>query len=295
MLAPTKIAGPPAPPLNETDQLIEGVFEPPSGFVLPAIARNKLVVLICGALLALVGVGYGISRPKTYTASTTLQVGQVNPNSPSFFGYVQSSASLATAFSRSIDAEPVLDSVQRKLKLAPSVAVGRLSAEPIPVSPAFRVIATGPTKMAAIALANTASEAVIAYESQSNSSNPAAESLLHEYREASFRLQQAAVGLSHLSQRKHVPSQALARAEAEKNAAEVTLRAIGSSYIGAVASEAPRSGLVSLIAGATSASSDRTSKVELLGFVGLWIGIVVGCITAVLRERLRADRQLARA
>ncbi|HTA13390.1 MAG TPA: Wzz/FepE/Etk N-terminal domain-containing protein [Solirubrobacteraceae bacterium] len=288
-ITPSQITDPPPAALNRSDGQLTGIFEPPSGFVLSAISRHKLIVLLCVAAFTLVGLAVGRSSKVLYTASATLQVGQVNPNSPGFYGYVQSSASLATAFSRSIAAEPVLAAVQHKLGLAPSAALGRLSAEPIPQAPAFRVAATGQSELAAVQLANVAANAVIAYEGQSNSANPEAESLLHEYREASVRVQHATENIAHLAHRYHgkIPKSLLARAEADKNADSARYRALGSSYNAAVLSQAPRTGLVSLLAGAASASGNRSSKIELYGFIGLLAGILVGCSAAVLRERLR--------
>jgi hypothetical protein len=295
MLASPKLTDLPssAAMLDGEDPMVRGVFEPPSGSVLVAIGRHKLLILVCTVVVALIGVSYGLSYPRTYMASATLQVGQVNPNSPGFFSYVQSASALATAFSRAIDAEPVLATIQQKLKLAPTVAIARLSAEPIPVSPAFRVIATGPTSSKAIQLANVTAGAVIAYESQSNSANPEAASLLHDYGEASFQLHQATATLARLSQDKGASLEARAHAAAHKAAAVVRLRAIGNSYVAAVTSQAPRSGLVSLLAGATSASSDHRSKVETYGFIGLLAGFVFGCLAAVLRERTRVARKPA--
>jgi capsular polysaccharide biosynthesis protein len=298
MLGPPKIIdSPPARDMTsaheENGRVVEGVFEPPTGPTLAALSRNKLIIFACAVVLAVAGVAYGRSRPSTYTASATLQVGQVNPNSPGFFGYVQSAASLASSFSRSIDAEPVLAAIQHKLKLAPSVAVARLSAEPLPVTPAFRVIATGPTAGAAVDLTNVASKAVIAYESESNNANPEASSLLREYRDASVHLRRAVVHLTHLSRDKHTSADALANAEAERNADLVRIKAISDSYVGAVTSQAPRSGLVSLVAGATSASSDHSAKIQRYGFIGLLVGIVLGGVVAVVRERLRNRRRAA--
>jgi uncharacterized protein involved in exopolysaccharide biosynthesis len=272
---------------RDTDAPIRGVFEPPTGFVLSALARNKVLVVLIAIVGAIVGIGYGLSKPPAYTASATLQVGQVNPNSAGFFSYVQSASALATAFSRAIDAEPVLETVQRTLRLAPATAIARLSAEPIPVSPAFRIIATGPSSSAAIRLTNVTANAVISYEGRSNSSNPEASSLLHEYQEASLALQRAGTALSRLDSDKHSSTEARARAQAAKTAAQEKLRAIGNSYVAAVTSQAPRSGLVSLVAGATSATSDRKSKVEMVGFIGLLAGIVAGCLGGVVRERMR--------
>ncbi len=278
--------------LDESGQMVGGVFEPPSSPAASAIGRGKLIVAVAAVVCGLAGVGVGATHKSTYTASATVQVGQVNPNSPGFFGYVQSSASLATAFSRAIAAEPVLAAVQKKLKLAPSDAIARLSAEPLPGAPAFRVIATGSTELAAVELANVTADAVIEYEGQSNSANPEAGSLLQEYRDASLALQYAIAHLGHVARGKHASPAAVATAEAEKNAASVKLKAIGVAYTAAVASQAPRSGLVSLLAGATSASSNRSSQIELLGFIGLLAGVITGCLLAVLRDRHRIARQL---
>jgi hypothetical protein len=297
-------SAPPIPdsPPAEHDRQVEtvgGVFEPPSGFVLAALARNKLMICAFALVFALIGTAYGLSRQKTYTASATLQVGQVNPNSPGFYSYVQSASALAGAFSRAIAAEPVLAAVQRELKLAPAKTVGRLSAEPILQSPALRVTATGPSESSAIQLANVGANALIAYEGQSNSANPEAETLLHLYRDASIKLRRAEANLERLahsvSRKRDAPTDVLAPDEAEKNAAEIRLKAIGVAYTAAVSSQAPRSGLVTLLAGATSASSNRRSKVEQFGFIGLLVGVVIGCAAATLRERRRSARQLSAA
>jgi hypothetical protein len=275
---------------DETGRLIEGVFEPPSGFVLAAISRNKLTVCAVAVVLALAGTAYGLSRQTTYTAAATLQVGQVNPNSPGFYSYVASGAALATAFSRAVSAEPVLAAVQQQLKIPPSKAVARLSAEPLPLSPAFRVIATGPSESDATRLANVTANALIAYESKANSANPEVESLLHEYHTASLDLQHATSNLSRLSRRTSAhaaPTSALNAAQANRATATAKLTAIGDAYTAAVASQAPRDGLISLLASATSATNNQKSKVAILGFIALLAGIVLGCIAAVLRDHRR--------
>jgi len=291
---------PPALP-DQNGQAIHGIFEPPSGFVLSAIKRNKLIVLIVAAILAVGGAAVGVKRTSTYTAAATLQVGQVNPNSPGFNGYVQSATALAAVFSRAIEAEPVLATIQHKLKLAPAKATRMLSSEPLPLAPAFRVVATGSSEAAATQLANTAAAAVIAYESRTNSSNPEAVSLLSEYRGVSVELQRITAKIENIeyfnrkrgrSRSELVRSNTLASAEAERVATAARLRAIGAAYTAAITSQAPRTGLVFLLAGATSASNDRNSKIELFGFIGLLVGVVVGCGAAVVRERLRIRRQL---
>jgi capsular polysaccharide biosynthesis protein len=271
------------------DQQMRSVLEPPRGFAVSAIARNKLIVVLAALACAAAGIAVGENRTPIYTASTTLQVGQVNPNSPGFFGYVQSSSSVATAFSRAISAEPVLATIQHELKLKPSTALSRLSAEPIPQSPVFRVFAEGPTESAAVQLANTASRSVIAYESQSNNSNPESASVLSEYRAASVRLREATEAVAHLAH-KHASRHALAQAVAVKSAAAAELRALDVAYTATVTNRAPTHGLISLLAGASNASSDHSSKLKQYAIIGLLAGIVVGALLAMLRERLRERR-----
>ena len=263
----------------------QGIFEPPNSFIADAIGYHKLLIGVFAVAFALIGAGLGLARQPVYTASATLQVGEVNPNSPGFGGYTQSASSLATAFSRSIVAAPVLATIQRKLNLEPTTSASRLSAEPIPLSPAFRVIATGPTQSSAIKLANLTSSAVVAYVAKSNSSNPEARALLRAYRRAAFDVKRAKSTQDALKSEGSASSEALLQAEAAKSTAEVKLEAISRSYIAAVTSQAPRTGLVSVLAGATSVSSDRNSKLELFAFIGLLIGLVLGCAAAVWRER----------
>jgi hypothetical protein len=272
----------------------ERLLQMPSGSLVDAVTRHKLLICACALILALAGLALGSARRQTFTSSATLQVGQVNPNSPGFYGYVQSAAALATAFSRAIDAAPVLNTINTQLQIAPATAIARLSAEPLPASPAFRVIATGPTQASAVALANTSANAIILYESQTNSANPAAAALLHEYHGAGLALQRAIATVERLRHDHLSSASALQSAEVARSTASVRLRALETAYTGAVTSQAPRSGLVSLLAGATAASSDRRAKLELYGFVGLLAGAILGCAIALgLQDRVAKRRAAA--
>lgn len=277
-----RTAEPPAftpPPTNDSPPLVRGVFDPPEGLAFGALRRHKKLIATFAVLGLLAGAALGLVRPATYEAAATLQVGQVNPNSPGFASYTQSSSSLATAFSRAIAAAPVLATVERKLHIAKRKASGRLSAEPIPLSPAFRVLATGPSAAEAKRLANVAAAGVITYENRSNSANPEAASLLAAYRRASLELSEASAAASGGD----------LQAQAEQSAAKIKLKAIATAYVATVGSQPPREGFISLLAGATSATSNRHSMIQLYGFLGLLLGLLAGCGVAVLRDRRRHD------
>jgi capsular polysaccharide biosynthesis protein len=292
-------------------EMTRSIFEPPSGFVLRAISRNKLIVLLAAVILALVGLGVGEARKPTYTAATTLQVGTVNLNSPGFDGFVEGASEFATVFSRAILAEPVLTDLTSKLGITPSDAAQRLSAAPVPLSPSFRIFATGATANDAIDLANTTSSAVIAYEQRAASAtSPQAAALLKEYQSAALALQRAEVLVEHLSAERdlksaaakkagktpsNISSDALVQARAAAAAARTRSDAIGASYRNVTVTAAgagPASGLVSLVAPAVIATNDRNSKIELLSLIGLFAGIIIGCAAAVLREWGRPSRRM---
>ena len=297
MAFPPQLAEWRTPPIIRRRYKQEQLFQSPlADPVIRAVRRQKLLVLLISILAVGTGAGIGAVRQPTYTAAATLQVGTVNPNSPGFYGFVQSAADLATAFSRSITAAPVLATIHHTLGLTPTQAAQRLSAAPIPVSPSFRIIATGPTEHAAVGLAHVASKAVITYEAHANSTNPQATALLKSYQQAAAAREKAAVLVKKLSKipatsLTEAETEALTRARAALDAAQVHATALGAEYQNAVVSSAPSTGLVSLLAGAAGATSDHRAKIELFGFLGLLAGVILGCAIAVpVDRRARARR-----
>ena len=300
---------------DELGQPVHGIFEPPNGLLLTAIARNKLLVFACAIILAIVGVVFGSARRPTYTASTTLQIGTVNLNSPGFYGVVSAASSLATVFSRTITAQPVLDELESKLGVTPSEAAQRLSAEPIPLSPSFRIIATGTTPESTISLANTASYAVIAYEEHATkATSPQAVVLLKEYEKAAEQLEHANASVEHLTAEQALhraealkegktpsddgPSPALQKARIAQTDARTRAVALETSYRSVTVTNAganPTSGLLSLVATAATTTNDHSSKIKLYGLIGLLVGLIIGCGLAGLWERRRTAQQGATA
>lgn len=260
------------------------IFDRPSGPFVGALLRHKLLIAACAVLFAVLGLAFGLLRSPTYTGSTALQVGQVNPNSPGFVGYTQSASSLAEVFSRAIYAEPVLRQVEAKLGIPPAQAAARLSAEPIALSPVFRIVATGPSATGAENLANTASEAVISYVGKSNSADPQSAVLLRKAHAAALAVRQAEAKVNRIAGSDEGER---LEAEAARNVARLKLEAISRSYVETVATQAPRAGLVSLVAGATTAESDRKSKAQMYALIGFLLGLLIGGCLALMVERRR--------
>ncbi len=260
-----------------------------SSRVARAIASHKLLVCACALVFALLGAAGGYARKGTFTAASTLQVGKVNPNSPGFYGFVQSASDLATAFSRAVTAAPVLKTIHRRLGLPAEVAVTRLAAEPIPNSPAFRVIATGPTSRAAVDLANVSSAALIAYEARANTYSPESSRLLGAYRAASLKLARTRSAVDdaagEYAKKPTAPRRAkLEAAQASRAAATLRAQALAGGYQQSAQSATTRD-LISPLSGAVTASSDHKSKIELYGFMGLLGGLVIGCALAAVWDR----------
>jgi Glycosyl transferase family 2 len=291
LMASAQLVGAPASPAIHSSN---GQAPPPEtvgSVLLRALRRYRVLVLLCSVALAGGGAAWGLTRAPVYSASSTLQVGKVNPNSPGFYGFVQSATALATAFSRSVEAEAVLSAVHGHLGLAPTETLERLSAEPIPNSPVFRVIATGTSARGAIALANVASAAVVQYVNSSgaNTSGPGLLSSYHAVAAKLARAQADAEAAARVFKAHPSPGTgaALIDARALVSAEKLRAQAIASGYQESEQG-ATSTSLVSLLAGASSASSDRASKVELYAFTGLLAGFVIGCLLALALERRRS-------
>lgn len=288
--SPPHVSDPDAPPTFELAQEHESLFPrlPASDSVAGAIARHKRGVVALTLLVAVLGLLAGYTHKPTYTASATLEVGTVTPSS---FGFVQSASQLATAFSQGVTAEPVLNEIHAKLGLTPGQAAARLSSAPVPLSPSFHVIATGPSKKAAINLANVASVAVVSYEVKANSTNAESSALLASYRSASKVLQEALARVAQLGGKgAKAHSSALTQADTTAAAAKLHADAIGAAYQSTLVDAGPSEGLVSLLASAVTASSDHKSKLELYGFIGLLAGLVLSCSFFALYEQIRKPR-----
>ncbi len=275
--------------------------EPSPSLIVAALGRYKWLVLGLTVVLTICGLAIGYKRKPIYTANATVQVGQVNPNSPGFYGFVQSATELATTFSRAITANGVLSIIQHKTGLTPAQSSARLSATPIPDGAAFSVIATGSTSQSAVSLANTAAAAMVTYEAAANSSASTTSSntaaIFNEYRGQSTQLahdkaivQKLQNNSSSNGSSPDPTNPALVQAQANAGLAQGRANALAAAYTQALENQQPPGTMLSPLASALTASSDRKHKLELFAFVGLAAGLLIGSAIAVMLEQRRVRR-----
>jgi polysaccharide biosynthesis transport protein len=269
----------------------------PRPTVAQAVLRCWFLVLIPALLLAGAGAALALRHPPTYTSEATLNVGRPDPSSPAFGGYVTAAAGLATVYSREIGAPGVIGPVSKKLQLSQGVIGGRLSATPIEDSPIIRVIATGPSASAAEALANAGASALTTYITAANRQDPDAGRLFGQYQGIAGQKAQNDQQLAKDNQALNLdPGNSALRARialesANSNVLGLRLTALNGAYVAAEASQAATN-IITPLSPATSASSDRSSKVQKLAGAGLLAGLVIGVALAMWRANWVTRRRL---
>jgi capsular polysaccharide biosynthesis protein len=276
--------------------------EPAPSLIVAALGRYKWLILGLAVLLTAGGLAVGYKRKPVWSATASVQVGQVNPNSPGFYGFVQSATALATTYSRAVTADGVLSIINQKTGLSRQEAASRLTATPIPDGAAFNVIATGPSSRSAVNLANTAAAAMVSYEAAHGSGgNPTggnATALYNQYRAQSAQLAHDKAIVAKLENKlsnnitgtADPTNPALVKAQAAAEEAQGHANALQAAYTQALESQQPPGTLLAPLTSALSASSDRKHKLELYGFAGLAVGLVIGAASAVLLEQRRVRR-----
>ncbi len=244
-------------------------------------------IVVPAVLFLAIGVAIGFGRNPTYTAQSSLIIGTANPASPNFGGNVVAAGSLATAYSRTILATPVVAEVSQTLNLSRGTVSSNLSSAPVPDSPAFNIVATAKSASLAIQLANTASTAVLHYLKLLNSPTSGTQSLLTDYGAASVKVDSDNTALAAAQTAGN--QQAISTAKAKRDRDQLVLNSLGAAYTASLQANPPTTG-VSTLTTADGASNDRKSTIELLGFIGFVVGAVIGVALAMLRAAQEVQR-----
>jgi hypothetical protein len=255
--------------------------------VLSALRRHWLVAVIPVIAFVAVAAVLAVKRPVHYTSTANLSVGHVYVSNPvGIPTIIEATQSLASVYSRAINATTVVQDARRRLGREASSVSGGLSATPIPQSPLIRVSAQSPTSHGAVALADAGAGALAAYINRQVRDNSQTGSLATRYREASLAYRKAA-DISDRLARRYAQNPSAAKKAARDRAAATTdtiaLRreALRASYQSAVQGGISSVG-VEVFSPAGPPVSDRGQKLQLLLFVGLLGGLAAGTALALL-------------
>lgn len=264
--------------------------------VLSALRRHWLVALIPVVVFVAAAAVLAAKRPVRYTSAANLSVGHVYVSNPvGIPTIIEATQSLASVYSRAINATTVVQDARRRLGREAASVSGGLSATPIPQSPLIKVSAQSPTPQGAVTLANAGAGALAAYINAQVRDNNQTGSLATRYRQASLAYRRAADTSDRLA-RRYAQDRTTAnkaardRAAAVADTAALRREALRASYQNAVQGGISSVG-VEVFSPASVPASDRGQKTQLLLFVGLLGGVAAGLALALLL----AARDLRRA
>ena len=264
---------------------------------LTAARRHWLFVIVVTVLLTGAGVFAATLSNPVYTAEARLAVGRIDVSAPGAIAtFATATTALASQYSRSIDARGVTRVAARRTGLTSAQVAARVSATPVPESPVIRVLATGPSQRQAVTLANEAGNGLVAFTTQLNRSNPDAVRLLRQYRSTSREVVRLRTRFDTLRRRQlDRPSsdnrQRFNRALVELQVAELRRTTARNAYTAATSSQASTQ-LVQMLTPASAATSNRSSRIQLYGFVGFAAGLALGLALATLRANSVVRRSL---
>jgi uncharacterized protein involved in exopolysaccharide biosynthesis len=267
---------------------LENRAAPARSGLLTAVRRHWITALIPVVLLVAAAVQVGLKRTPQFKATANVAVGPVFVNSPvGMASALQGTESLASVYSRLIDANAVAAGTARRLDNHSLPESGTVSATPIAESPIVKVTASAASEIQAIELANAASAALVSYVNREGNAADDANAISRLYARAALRFRtRADIRNRFIARYERNPSAASRRARDRATAAADTalLRRDGllaryQSTVQGVSATPP----LRVLTSARSASSDRYTTMQILVFIGLIGGLAAGAALALLR------------
>jgi capsular polysaccharide biosynthesis protein len=255
--------------------------------VLQAVQRSIPLVLLPVVVLVGLALAIGLLRSPTYTSEARLNVGGLNLTTQTLAGYTTAVQQLAVAYSRAIDAQPVIRPVSRRLGLPPSEVAKRVSATPIQGSPVIRIRATSKDGAEARRLADAVAGSLVSYAISLNRDSAQSARLLREFKIASKQMHDAGTEAQLLK-----PTDPnYRRAKLREDIARLRAQTAGTLYQQSVSGQTMRN-LVQRLAPAAPATSDRSSVLQQLLAGALIAGLLIGVGLAMLRANRLTLRRL---
>jgi len=255
--------------------------------VLQAMVRSIPLIILPVILLVGAALAYGLTREPTYTSEARLNVGGLNLTTQTLAGYTTAVQQLAVAYSRAIDATPVITPVAKKLRLPVADVADRISATPIQGSPVIRVRATGNDGAEARRLADAVAGSLVSYAIDLNSGSTQSQRLLRDFKAATRRMEVAGAKAQRVGP-KDPSYQAL---KTREDIARLKAQTAGALYQRSVSGQA-MTNLVQKLAPAARATNDRNSVLQQFVAGGLIAGLLIGVGLAVLRANRLTGRRL---
>jgi hypothetical protein len=254
-----------------------------------ALRYPWLVIL---PMILLVPAAYVLATRKhpTYTAEAQVLMQQPAPTQAAALpGVVQAELSLSPVYARELQFDPVIVPLARRFHTTPAAIAARISATPVPSSPIIRIQASAGSSATAVALANAAAQRFSAFVTAQAQSSGSAPGLLQRYRQAAAAYETALVHQRQLMRTHSAGDPAVIAAMAATQVAQQREQTLASQYQAAAGSSQTTPGL-GVFALAGSASSNRTSHLEIYLFAAAVAGLVIGLALATLvaNRRLRA-------
>jgi hypothetical protein len=246
-------------------------------------------------LLGLIGAGLGVAEgfrhQQTYSSTATVSSARVGVIEQGLPGYVEAATSLASTYSRIVMSDAVEARVAARLHLPLAIVRGHVTATPTPDDPVLTIVGTAPTAAGAQRLASTTAQALNQYVTSLIVDPIGLATLIREYTSATNsidRLNQQIRKVSASASAKSAASLAsLHTAHLALARLSLQIQAIASSYVDQTVSGTSGAN-PQILTAAGPATSDRESKVEDYGLIGLAAGLIVGLLGVGLRSRRRA-------
>jgi capsular polysaccharide biosynthesis protein len=268
------------PGAGDSHQLLEQVG------VLEAMRWHWPLVLIPVVLLVGIGLGLGLLRAPVYTATANLSVdfGAQNPSSLS--GSVTAAQALSDSYARAVDATPVVLEVARKTGTPRGEVADHISASPIPDSTVIKVSGTAGSAQAATDFSNVSATALTRYVATLNGTRKGSVPVLAQFRQAESIYQDRLNHQLELARQVEAdPSDEVAGQELQKARVKTQVALLKKNSVGELygASQQAYVAPLRFLSEASSASSDRLSRLQLLGFIGLVAGLAIGAALATVK------------
>ena len=252
--------------------------------------------LVAAAILAclLLALAYALVRTPSYTAEVRMRVANFDLGAPgALSGLSTAGQSLATTYALSVDADAVIEPAARRLRLPVGTVRQAVDATAVAQSPVLTVTARGDDEQRITSIANAVADGLQSFAaSQGARQDP--EELLRQYESQSQevnRLQLAVNAAQPAGRPTAAQGRRLARARAALEAATLERAALQTAYRDARAAAGVR---VEILRRASTARSDRTSRMQIALFAGLVGGGLLGAALATLlaNRDLRRGRPL---